>query len=61
MKTTFELIQEYFNTNVYNCEDRIIAGYSLNGTSIKIQYKKYGHEIRPSERNEGKTKNYQNR
>ena len=41
MKTTLELIQEYFNTNVYNCEERIIVDYTLNGTTIKIQYKKY--------------------
>lgn len=41
MKTTFELIQEYFNSNLYNGEEKIVVDYTLNGTTIKIQYKKY--------------------
>ena len=41
MKTTFELIQEYFNSNLYDDEEKIVVGYTLNGTTIKIQYKKY--------------------
>ena len=41
MKTTFELIQEYFNSNLYDGEEKIVVDYTLNGTTIKIQYKKY--------------------
>ena len=41
MKTTFELIQEYFNSNLYNGEEKIVVYYTLNGTIIKIQYKIY--------------------
>ena len=41
MKTTFELIQEYFNSNLYDGEKKIVVDYTLNGTTIKIQYKKY--------------------
>ena len=41
MKTTIELIQEYFNSNLYDDEEKIVVDYTLNGTTIKIQYKKY--------------------
>ena len=41
MKTTFELIQEYLNSNLYDGEEKIVVDYTLNGTTIKIQYKKY--------------------
>ena len=41
MKTTFELIEQYFNSNQYDCEKKVIVDYTLNGTTIKIQYKKY--------------------
>lgn len=41
MKTTFELMQEYFNSNLYDGEEKIVVYYTLNGTTIKIQYKEY--------------------
>ena len=41
MNTTIELIQEYFNSNLYDGEEKIVVDYTLNGTTIKIQYKKY--------------------
>ena len=41
MKTTIELIQEYFNSNLYDDEEKIVVDYTLNGTTIKIRYKKY--------------------
>ena len=41
MKTTIELIQDYFNSEQYNCENSIVVDYTLNGTNIKIQYKRY--------------------
>ena len=41
MKTTFELIQEYFNNRESTCKDEVMVDYTLNGTTIKIQYKKY--------------------
>ena len=41
MKTTFELIQEYFNNRESTCKDEVMVDYSLNGTIIKIQYKRY--------------------
>ena len=44
MKTTFELIEQYFNSNQYDCEKKVIVDYVLNGTTIKIQYKKYAEE-----------------
>ena len=40
MKTTIELIQEYFNSNLYDDEEKIVVYYTLNGTTIKIQYKR---------------------
>ena len=39
MKTTFELIEQYFNSNQYDCEKKVIVDYVLTGTTIKIQYK----------------------
>ena len=41
MKTTFELIEEYFKSTQNNCEKKVMLGYTLNGTIIKIQYKRY--------------------
>ena len=38
MKTTFELIEQYFNSTQDNCEKKVMLGYTLNGTIIKIQY-----------------------
>ena len=52
MKTTFELIQEYFNSNLYDGEEKIVVDYTLNGTTIKIQYKKYVEWITKDGRDE---------
>ena len=52
MKTTFELIQEYFNSNLYDDEEKIVVDYTLNGTTIKIQYKKYVEWITKDGRDE---------
>ena len=41
MKTTFELMEQYFNSTQDNCEKKSIVDYPLNGTIIKIQYKRY--------------------
>ena len=42
MKTTFELIEEYFKSSTQdNYKEKSIVDYTLNGTTIKIQYKKY--------------------
>ena len=41
MKTTFELIEEYFKSTQNNCEKKVMLDYTLNGTIIKIQYKRY--------------------
>ena len=41
MKTTFELIQEYFNNRESTCKDEVMVDYTLNGTTIKIRYKRY--------------------
>jgi hypothetical protein len=39
MKTTFELIELYFNS--VKSEGTEITDYSINGSIIKIQYKNY--------------------
>ena len=41
MKTTFELIEEYFKSTQDNYKEKSIIDYTLNGTTIKIQYKRY--------------------
>ena len=42
MKTTFELIEEYFKSSTQdNYKEKSIVDYTLNGTIIKIQYKRY--------------------
>ena len=41
MKTTFELIEEYFKSTQDNYKEISIVDYTLNGTIIKIQYKIY--------------------
>ena len=41
MKTTFELIEEYFKSTQDNYKEISIVDYTLNGTAIKIQYKIY--------------------
>lgn len=53
MKTTFELIQEYFNSNHYDSEKKVITDYTLNGTTIKIQYKSYVEYITKDGKDEG--------
>ena len=52
MKTTFELIEQYFNSNQYDCEKKVVD-YVLNGTTIKIQYKSYTEYIIKDGKDEG--------
>ena len=53
MKTTFELIEQYFNSNRYDCEKKTVLDYTLNGTTIKIQYKSYTEYIIKDGKDEG--------
>ena len=56
MKTTFELMEQCFNSTQDNCEKKVMLGYTLNGTVIKIQYKIYVEWITK----EGKDKSWWN-
>lgn len=53
MKTTIELIQEYFNSNQCDYEEKFVVYYTLNGTIIKIQYKSYIEYITKDGKDEG--------
>ncbi len=53
MKTTIELIQDYFNSNLYSYKNSIVVDYTLNGTTIKIQYKSYIEYIIKDGKDEG--------
>ena len=53
MKTTIELIQEYFDSNQCDYEEKFVVDYTLNGTTIKIQYKSYTEYIIKDGKDEG--------
>ena len=53
MKTTIELIQEYFNSNQCDYEEKFVVYYTLNDTTIKIQYKSYIEYITKDGKDEG--------
>ena len=53
MKTTIELLQEYFNSSQCDYEEKVVVDYTLNGTTIKIQYKSYIEYIIKDGKDEG--------
>ena len=52
MKTTFELMEQYFNSTQDNYKEKSIVDYTLNGTIIKIQYKRYVEWIKKEGKDE---------
>ena len=53
MKTTFEPIEEYFKSTQDNYKEKSIVDYTLNGTIIKIQYRRYVEYITKEGKDKG--------
>ena len=53
MKTTFELIEEYFKSTQDNYKEKSIVDCTLNGTIIKIQYRRYVEYITKEGKDKG--------